>query len=115
MSPKFTFQHTATATLSSRYATEALIRVYNPSYTYKKAGVVVSDISPTGEIQRDMFAVRSDMDDHEKLMAAVGTINARYGKNTVRLACQQAKTWNMRQEHLSRRYTPRLDEVLEVA
>lgn len=50
-----------------------------------------------------------------RLMDAVDRINRKHGRYTVRpLAVSRERGWEIRREHLSPRYTTRLDQVLSV-
>jgi DNA polymerase V len=88
-------------------ATGLLDRLYRPGYEYKKAGVMLVDLSPAATRQQGLF----DEVDREKrlnLLNAYDAINMRYGRGTVKLAAQavgRKQTWQMRREHLSPRYT----------
>lgn len=70
-------------------AREALDKVFRAGYQYKRAGVILSDITPDEAIQLDMFGDASEhMERSRKLMAAVDAVNAKFGVNSVRLAAQ---------------------------
>ena len=65
-------------------------RLFRPGLSYKRAGVIVSGITPDSAIQLDMF--ESDVDKRKRLDAISGTvdsINRRMGTETVVLAAQQ--------------------------
>ena len=95
-------------------ALELLRGVYRPGYQYKKTGVMLTDLVPETAVQRSLFEV-GDRNHMKALQAAVDTLNARLGRNTVRYgAMGVAQTWRMRQERKSRCFTTRWDELLEV-
>ena len=97
----------------ARFAAEGLKRIFKEGYLYKKAGVIMMDITPDNPVQLNLFE-NSDPR-HQPLMKAVDYINRSIGYRKVRLASQdQQRTWKMRQERLSPRYTTRLDEIMEV-
>jgi DNA polymerase V len=61
--------------------------------------------------------ILAGIDDERRLrvMRDVDEINRRYGRYTVRpLAASSECGWEMRRQHLSPRYTTRLDEMLRV-
>lgn len=97
----------------ARFATMGLKQIYEPGYQYKRAGVVVMDIVPERPLQMTLF--ESSNPRHQPLMKALDYINNAVGYRKVRLASQdQVRTWKMRQERLSPRYTTRLDEIIVV-
>ena len=53
---------------------------------YKKAGVIVHDITKVGQIQLNMFD-RLDRDKRGSLMTSYDAINGKMGRDTVRLCC----------------------------
>jgi len=62
-------------------------------------------------------SVLAGIDDERRLrtMYAVGEINRRHGRHTVRpLALSADRGWDMRRQRLSPRYTTRINEVLRV-
>jgi DNA polymerase V len=96
-------------------AAQALLeRVYKPGFVYHKAGVLLADIVTDRERQQSiLFGI--DNERRARLMEAVDQINRRYGSYTVRpLTLNEEHGWEMRREHLSPRYTTRLNEVLRV-
>ena len=97
----------------SRFASQALRQIYKSGYAYKKAGVVVMDIQPEATCQLNLFENSNPR--HKALMEALDTINENLGVVKVKLASQDAgRTWKMRQEKLSPRYTTRLTDVISV-
>lgn len=95
-------------------AQSLLERVYKPGFVYHKAGIFLSDIVADTERQQSILAGIDD-DRRVRVMRAVDEINRRHGRYTVRpLAASSERGWEMRRQHLSPRYTTRLDEVLRV-
>ncbi len=79
---------------------------------YFKAGVILDDLVPMSEQPRMLFATR-DPARSAKVMQALDTVNARYGRGTLRpLATGIKRGWSTRHERLSPRYTTNLDEML---
>ena len=79
-----------------------------------KCGVMVLNIIPENEVQMNMFDQKSRV--KEKLiLSAMDKINLQLGKGTVRMAVQRFdKRYRLKAEHLSKKYTTRLDEVLRI-
>jgi DNA polymerase V len=79
---------------------------------YKKAGVLLYDIRPADAGQTHLFS-RSTPED-QALMDAVDQINAQMGRGTVGFASAGAagsRSWTMKREMRSPRYTTRWDEL----
>lgn len=71
-------------------AAKALEKIYRPGLYYKRAGVIVSGISPDNAIQADIF--NTDIEKYRKtsrISQAADSINRRMGTETVVLAAQQ--------------------------
>jgi DNA polymerase V len=97
----------------AHFANQALQRIFETGYAYKKAGVIVQDFCPDSCVQGTLFA-QSDPR-HRPLFQAIDQLNARFGQQKVRLASQDLqRVWIMRQEKRSPRYTTVLDEIIRV-
>lgn len=109
---KLPFASNSDITLS-KYANKALDTIYKKDYAYKKAGVVVMEIIPQNTIQQNLF--ENENPKHPHLMKTIDQLNKRLGTKKVKLANQNVKkTWIMKQEKLSKRYTTDWNELLEV-
>lgn len=97
----------------AKFAQFGLRQIFRDGYTYKKAGVIVLNITPESEQQLSLFE-NSDPR-HKKLMQTVDVINRSIGNHTIKLGSQDLnRVWKMKQEHLSPRYTTKIDEVIKV-
>lgn len=97
----------------SQYANQALRAIYREGYAYKKAGVIVLGIVPQHTIQHNLF--ENENPKHHQLMKTIDKMNSKIGYKKIKLANQNIqKTWIMRQEKLSKRYTTDWNELLEV-
>lgn len=95
------------------FALQALQRIFKKGYAYKKAGVIVQDLTPAENLQQTLFENRDER--HVSLMQAIDKINALFGQQKVRLAIQDSKrVWKMKQQKLSPRYTTNLSEVIVI-
>lgn len=95
------------------YATLGLQAIFKKGYHYKKAGVIVMDITPADKKQLSLFNNGNPKQD--ALMDVMDKINHAIGKQKVKYACQDLdRTWKMNQEKLSPRYTTRLSEIITV-
>jgi DNA polymerase V len=103
-------------TSDTRILTEAVLaclnRIYRPGLRYQKAGVMLSDITPAGVVQGDLFAAASKTARADKLMTTLDRINLRMGQGTLRLASEgMAQNWKMKRGNMSPAYTTRWDEL----
>jgi DNA polymerase V len=84
------------------------------TFFYKKAGVIVWDICPSGAVQGDLFDT-VDRAKQARLAAAIDAINRKNGYNTVKVAVQGTDTsWRMKHEHESGKYTTNIDDVIKM-
>ena len=99
-----------------RYAQTLLFSVFKAGYLYKKAGVIVSGITPDMAIQQDIFDEVTQRGKRQQLFHAIDKINASNGPGTVKFAIQEEKSsqWSSRREHVSRDYLNNVNDLLEV-
>ncbi|MBS1537923.1 MAG: Y-family DNA polymerase [Bacteroidetes bacterium] len=97
----------------SKFATEALERIFIHGYHYKRAGITVMDFTPEDQSQLTFFE-NSDPR-HIPLMQVIDKLNAVHGKHIIKLASQDKKRiWKMKQEKLSPRYTTKLTDIITI-
>lgn len=95
-------------------ASRGLKMIFRDGYRYMKCGVIVSDFVPENNIQQSMFATSANPGS-AKMMAALDKINNSMGKEIVRFAVQgYEKKYRIKAEHLSRKYTTNINQVLKV-
>lgn len=91
------------------YALAGLKNIFMEGYQYKKAGVIITEI--TTNAQLGLFD-SVDRDKRERLMQVVDKINGNH-QHHVKLAIQgSGRDWKLKQEQLSRRYTTDINEVI---
>ena len=94
----------------NRWASYLCERMFKPDYRYKKAGIMLSEISPATRRQGDLL--EPETTSNAKLMQALDQLNQRYGRGTVKVSTQGAfKGWQMRQERKSPNYTTCWDAI----
>lgn len=96
-----------------RQARIALRQVFQPGYGYKKAGVILSQITPASGQQGSLFSPL-DREKHTRLMDVLDSVNKTHGKGTIVVAAQGTDHFRMNREHLSPRYTTNWDELLTI-
>jgi DNA polymerase V len=98
-------------------ALKGLHAIFQEGLKYKKAGVMLSKITPLAHMQPDLFGDVSLFDSYRKakLMAVVDAINAIYGRDSLYFAIQGSiRPWKMRQSKLSGRFTTEWSEILTI-
>lgn len=94
-------------------ATRILDRIWRDGFAWKKAGVLLLDLTAKGTAPRSLFdAVPIHADG---LMTAMDSINQRYGRGVIRLGMAgKDQDWRMRRENLSPSFTTRWSDVARV-
>ena len=98
-----------------RYMLAALRRQWHP-YPYKKAGVILMNLSPAANEQQVLFDERPRQRD-ERLQKAIDTINRQYGKPAVVTGTQVLPANEQpltKKEKLSPCYTTNLQDIMLV-
>jgi DNA polymerase V len=100
---------TANIMTLQQWAVTGLNSIFKSGYQYKKAGVMLSEITHESTFQGDLFAPEPE---DPTIMRVIDAMNKRYGKGTVKLSQDGSRqTWKMRQEHKSPAYTTDWDEL----
>ena len=94
-------------------AVAGLQAIYRPGYKYAKAGVMLLDLQPDSVIQGELDlgdgGTLQELDEKSRLMAALDTINQRFGKGTMKMASAgldgDRRVWSMKQERRTPAYT----------
>jgi DNA polymerase V len=95
------------------YAIKGLKQLYKKGYNYKKAGVIVMGLKPEKEHQFSLFD--DEKLKHKSIMRVIDLMNSKYRSPKVKIANQDLnKTWKMKQEHLSPKYTTAINEIIEI-
>lgn len=98
-----------------RTAGHCLEKIYRSGYSYKKVGVILTEIVPDCSIQQDLFGKSADDDRKRRLMKVLDALNARLGSDTLRYAATGIRReWKMRRMLCSPRYTTCWHELPEV-
>ncbi|MGL4992992.1 MAG: Y-family DNA polymerase [Bacteroidales bacterium] len=96
------------------YARQLLSDIYRSGYSYKKAGVILSNIILKEEVQGSLFDP-VDRNKHNQLMKIMDGCNDSIGREKVRLAAQgETRKWYLKREHISGCFSTRLDESIVV-
>jgi len=97
-----------------KMAVKALGYIYKSGIKYKKAGVLLSDLSSEGTYNRDLFFQRSEKDILKKIKVnrVFDQLNSRYGSGTICIAKENyEKFYLTRRKNLSPAYTSSFYEL----
>lgn len=84
------------------------------SFRFKKAGVILWQISPATPREQDLFDP-IDRERQKALMAAIDAINHKNGYGTIRQAIQGTDCrFDLKREYMSKRFTTDISDILEV-
>ena len=96
------------------YAIPLVADLFQQGTHYIKAGVILSDIVPDEAIQGNLFYEPANPSD-KKLFKAIDNINFGIREDAVRFgSAGTTRNWKMRQEHRSKKYTTRWEELFNV-
>ncbi len=97
------------------YGVYLLSKIYKKGYSYKKSGILLTDIFPDRKQLPNLFQNSNNDLKKKGLMEAMDEINSRFGRDALKLASQGINhKWQMRRNLLSNNYTTRWSEILEV-
>lgn len=94
-------------------ATRILERIWRDGYAWKKAGILLLDLSAKGAAPSSLFDAVANLDDG--LMTAMDQINAKFGRGSIKLGLAgKDQDWRMRQDNLSPSFTTRWADLASV-
>ena len=109
----FPYPTDSTLTITNA-AVEAVSHIFKTGVRYKRAGVIVTGLVPTDNHQLDLFLRENPK--HKPLMSTIDHLNKKFKSDKIKLANQDLdRTWKMRQERLSPKYTTKLNDIIIVS
>ncbi|MCD2258002.1 Y-family DNA polymerase [Psychroserpens luteolus] len=104
---------TNSSLIISNYAINAVMSIFKTGIKYKRAGVIVTGLVPTNNHQLHLFDAENPK--HQPLMQSIDSLNTKYKSHKIKLGNQDLKrTWKMRQERLSPKYTTNINDIIVV-
>lgn len=95
-------------------AKRGLAALWREGYRYKKAGVMLLELTEASSVQGGLFDAPDDARATAR-MRAVDALNLRYGRDTVTFAATGTlRAWKLRREFASQRFSTCWDELLVV-
>ena len=108
----FSYPTDSTLTISNA-AVEAVKAIFKAGIKYKRAGVIVAGLVPNDNFQLNLFSHENPK--HKPLMSAIDTLNKKFKSDKIKLGNQDLqRTWKMRQERLSPKFTTNINDVFIV-
>ena len=105
--PGITIPLTEATSDSRRLVAAALYglrKIYRPGYLYKKAGIMLMEITPAAVRQQSLFSEENPK--LAKVMQAIDALNGEHGRNTISLASEGIhQRWTAKFEHRTPHYT----------
>jgi DNA polymerase V len=96
-------------------ALQLVPRIYRAHKRFAKAGVLLQELQPQGQLQHHLLAplpAEQQQQRRQALMHSIDQLNRRYGRGTVQwAACGVTPSWMMRRDQLSRAATTRLSDL----
>jgi len=92
-------------------------RIFERGAAYKKAGVMVSELTPARVLQNTIFGEGLSERRRDELMAAMDAINKRFGKGAVAFSSTlpaAGENWRLKALHRSPCYTTEVRELVRV-
>lgn len=97
----------------SNLAIKMLKELFEEGEIYKKAGIIVTQIIPQDQKQFHLFEEENPK--HQKIMEVMDAFHKKTGERKIRLGNQDLqRTWKMRQNLLSPKYTTDIRDVFRV-
>lgn len=106
--------------LLAKAVKSGLAKIWQEGFSYQKAGIILSEISPFSAYQMDCFLPEIDQGYQQKISRMVSLAdhcNRTMGNNSLYLVSEGLKNkarWQMKRELMSSRYTTRWNELLTV-
>lgn len=90
-------------------------RIFRSGYGYKKAGVIATKIMAEADVMHTLFEDTEAIEREHKITSALDSINATFGKGTIKLAVQGSGKIKSSSENQSPHYTTRWSDLPKVS
>ena len=101
---------------ANKAAMKGIDQIFKKGFKYKKAGIVLLEITDQSKFVPDLFTDYSHKQERERLSDAIEAISERFGKNLVTLGIANNKeaTWHMNQNLRSPSYLTKWSDLPRV-
>ena len=90
-------------------------RIFKSGYGYKKAGVIATKIIGENEVMHTLFENTEAIERERKITSTLDSINATFGKGTIKLAVQGSGKIKTASDNQSPHYTTRWSDLPKVS
>ena len=90
-------------------------RIFKDGYGYKKAGVIATKIMAEGDVMHTLFEDTATIEREHKITSALDSINATFGKGTIKLAVQGSGKIKTSSDNQSPHYTTKWSDIPKVS
>ena len=98
-----------------KHSIKILQTIFKEGYSYKKAGIIFSELSSSTERQISLFESVDQTNKNKNLMNIMDNLNQKFGNDTIKIASQGTNnSWQMKRELMSPRYTTIWDEIPKI-
>ena len=100
----------------TKAALSVLKDIYREGVTYKKAGVILGNITSASAVQQNLFDDIKNRPQRFKLMKNIDDINHKFGIKKIHLAVEEGnkQSWRSKSEHRSGNYLSDINEILTI-
>lgn len=96
-------------------ATEAVRSIFRPELAYKKAGIIIDELTDGRHIQQSLFSSPVEREKRSRLMTAIDTINRRtFARDIVHTGAYSPIDSFVRHENSSRLFSTRLSDIITI-
>lgn len=96
-------------------AINALKSIFRENFEYKKAGIIITEVIDENNVQRTLFSSTTKLEKRQSLMNVIQKLNQKPNTvDSVHLASALTKKNLIKQKHLSRQFTTRFDDIIEI-
>jgi DNA polymerase V len=99
-----------------QHAKLGLSKIYRNGFAYKKVGIMLGGIVSNRAVQQDLFLQRNELNIKQRiLMQLMDKTNAKYGKDTLKLAAQGiTQGWKMKRNRCTSHFTTSWEDLLQI-
>lgn len=98
------------------YGNEALTKLFQQGYDYKKAGIILGKLASNRFQQLSLFGDQQSAEKSAKLLSVVDAVNRSNGQGTIKFGAEvDDASWAGKSDYLSPRYTTRWSDIPKVA
>ena len=90
-------------------------RIFKNGYGYKKAGVIATKIIDENDVMHTLFEDTEAIERERKITSALDSINATFGKGTIKLAVQGSGKIKTASDNQSPHYTTKWSDIPKVS